>query len=123
MSGEFWVGWDVVYKKNIDIELGDGMKLGFAGTEINVFHTPGHTPGSTWFYIEKSATNENHLLFSGDTLFKNSVGRTDFPGGDSRKIIESIETKLLVLPDETVVYPGHDAPTSIAKEKKFNPFL
>lgn len=123
LSGEFWVGWDVVYKKNIDIELGDGMKLGFAGTEINVFHTPGHTPGSTCFYIEKSATNENHLLFSGDTLFKNSVGRTDFPGGDSRKIIESIQTKLLVLPDETVVYPGHDAPTSIAKEKKFNPFL
>ena len=63
------------------------------------------------------------ILFSGDTLFRSSIGRTDFPGGDGRKIIESIKTKLLALPDETVVYPGHDENTSISMEKKFNPFL
>ena len=113
-------GFDSVYEKNVDIELEDGMTLDFAGTKIKILHTPGHTPGSTCFYIENSGKS---VLFSGDTLFRSSIGRTDFPGGSGRKIIESIKTKLLVLPDETVVYPGHDENTSIALEKKLNPFL
>lgn len=113
-------GFSSVYEKEVDIELEDGMTLDFAGTKIKVLHTPGHTPGSTCFYIGNS---ENHILFSGDTLFRSSIGRTDFPGGSGRKIIESIKTKLLVLPDETVVYPGHDENTSISLEKKLNPFL
>lgn len=113
-------GFSSVYEKEVDIELEDGMTLDFAGTKIKVLHTPGHTPGSTCFYIENSG---NHVLFSGDTLFRSSIGRTDFPGGSGRKIIESIKTKLLTLPDETVVYPGHDENTSISLEKKLNPFL
>ena len=99
------------------------MTLDFTGMKIRVIHTPGHTPGSTCFYIERSEKCERPVLFSGDTLFQSSIGRTDFPGGSGRKIIESIKTKLLVLPDETVVYPGHDENTSIALEKKLNPFL
>lgn len=116
-------GLDSVYEQNVGIELEDGMALDFAGTKIKVLHTPGHTPGSTCFYIGKSYTCENHVLFSGDTLFRSSIGRTDFPGGSGRKIVESIKTKLLTLPDETVVYPGHDENTSISLEKKLNPFL
>ncbi len=116
-------GFTFVFKEKVDIKLEDGMTLDFAGTKIKVFHTPGHTPGSTCFYIEKSETYENSILFSGDTLFRSSIGRTDFPGGDGRKIIESIKNKLMTLPDETVVYPGHDENTTIALEKKFNPFL
>ena len=113
-------GFDSVYEKNVDIELEDGMTLDFAGTKIKILHTPGHTPGSSCFYMENSG---KPVLFSGDTLFRSSIGRTDFPGGSGRKIIESIKTKLLTLPDETVVYPGHDENTSISLEKKLNPFL
>lgn len=113
-------GLDSVYEQNVDIELEDGMALDFAGTKIKVLHTPGHTPGSTCFYMENSG---KPVLFSGDTLFRSSIGRTDFPGGSGRKIVESIKTKLLTLPDETVVYPGHDENTSISLEKKLNPFL
>ena len=113
-------GLDSVYEQNVDIELEDGMTLDFAGTKIKILHTPGHTPGSSCFYMENSG---KPVLFSGDTLFRSSIGRTDFPGGSGRKIIESIKTKLLTLPDETVVYPGHDENTSISLEKKLNPFL
>ena len=113
-------GFSFIYGKEVNIELEDGMTLDFAGMKIKVLHTPGHTPGSCCFYIKNS---ENHVLFSGDTLFQSSIGRTDFPGGSGRKIVESIKTKLLVLPDETVVYPGHDENTLIALEKKLNPFL
>ena len=113
-------GFDSVYEQNVDIELEDGMTLDFAGTKIKVLHTPGHTPGSTCFYMENSG---KPVLFSGDTLFQSSIGRTDFPGSSGRKIVESIKNKLLTLPDETVVYPGHDENTSIALEKKLNPFL
>ncbi len=124
MSDDFFPDLEFVYeKKNVEIMLEDGMELDFAGTKIKVFHTPGHTPGSTCFYIEKNDSSGKPVLFSGDTLFRSSVGRTDFPGGDGRKIVESIKTKLLTLPDETVVYPGHEENTSIALEKKLNPFL
>jgi len=117
-SEEF--GLTFVFKGKVDIKLDEGMALDFAGTKINVIHTPGHTPGSTCFYIENSGSP---VLFSGDTLFRSSIGRTDLPGGNGRKIVESIKTKLLTLPDETVVHPGHDDDTTIALEKKFNPFL
>jgi len=113
-------GLTSVFKGKVALKLEDGMTLDFAGTKIKVLHTPGHTPGSTCFYIENSG---KPVLFSGDTLFRSSIGRTDLPGGNGRKIVESIKTKLLTLPDETVVYPGHDENTSISIEKKLNPFL
>jgi glyoxylase-like metal-dependent hydrolase (beta-lactamase superfamily II) len=80
--------------------------------------TPGHTQGSlsVWIPQEKK-------VIAGDTLFRETVGRTDLPGGDSRKILSSIKTRLLPLPDETVVIPGHGAATTIGHEKRFNPFL
>ena len=120
-SEEF--GLTFVFKGKVSIKLEDGMTLDFAGTKISVIHTPGHTPGSICFYIEKSPLCAEHTLFSGDTLFRSSIGRTDLPGGNGRKIVESIKTKLLVLPDETVVHPGHDDDTSISEEKRLNPFL
>lgn len=93
---------------------GDFLLLGSQSFEI--IHTPGHTPGSVCFY------HGFHLL-SGDTLFRNSIGRADFPGADPDLLIQSIKKKLLVLPDETLVYPGHGMETRIGHEKLRNPFL
>jgi len=101
-----------------EIILNDGDEIDFAGVKLKVIHTPGHTPGGICLYSE----NED-ILFAGDTLFVASVGRTDFPGGDHELLITSIRTKLLVLPDETKVYTGHGPATTIGQEKKFNPFI
>ena len=87
---------------------------------LKTLHTPGHTPGSCSFYSEHF---NPPLLFSGDTLFLNSIGRTDLPGGDANKIVASIKHKLFVLPDETVCIPGHGEKTCISKEKRTNPFV
>jgi hydroxyacylglutathione hydrolase len=86
--------------------------------QLSVIHTPGHTPGGMCLYSQKDG-----VVFVGDTLFAGSVGRTDFPGGDMRRLIEGIKEKLLKLPDATVVYPGHGPQTTIGREKKNNPFL
>lgn len=96
----------------------DGQILKFAGYEFKVIHTPGHTSGGVCYYVESEQT-----LFSGDTLFYASVGRSDFPTSSTSALIRSIREKLLVLPDETVVYPGHMGATSIANEKKMNPYI
>jgi len=87
---------------------------------LTTLHTPGHTPGSCCFYAEGLATP---ILFSGDTLFKGSIGRTDLPGGDFDQIINSIKQRLVSLPEETVVITGHGPKTQIALEKRQNPFL
>lgn len=87
---------------------------------IKAIHTPGHTPGSTSFYTEAFGTP---LLLSGDTLFNQSIGRTDLPGGDGNLIIKSIKERLMNLPDETEVITGHGPTTNIKKEKTTNPFL
>ncbi|MCC7365768.1 MAG: MBL fold metallo-hydrolase [Dehalococcoidia bacterium] len=99
-----------------DAFLEDGDILEVAGLQLRVITTPGHTPGSVSFYTDG-------LLFSGDTLFRASIGRTDMPGGSFEQEMESIWNKLLVLPDETVVLPGHMDETQIAFEKKHNPFV
>ena len=95
----------------------DGDVALLAGFEVTVIHTPGHTCGSTCYYF-----GEEGVLFSGDTLFCCSVGRTDFPTGSMSQIHNSIHEKLFVLPEETVVYPGHDQATDIAYEKRYNPY-
>ncbi len=98
--------------------LADGEILNLAGMKIQVLHTPGHTAGGCCYYI----AGEN-VLFSGDTLFRASIGRTDLPTGSMSELVRSVREKLFVLPDETKVYPGHMEETDIAYEKKYNPFL
>ncbi|MDD4798089.1 MAG: MBL fold metallo-hydrolase [Clostridia bacterium] len=112
--------------------IGDGQKLQFVSDgdvikigeiKLNVLHTPGHTPGGISLYLAAGQTGEAGLLFSGDTLFFNSVGRTDLIGGDFDKLMNSICKKLLLLPDETTVFPGHGPSTTIGNEKEHNPYL
>ena len=86
--------------------------------QFKILHTPGHTPGGICLY----SVTEN-LVFAGDILFAGSIGRSDFPGGDGQQLIQVIQEKLLVLPDETTVYPGHGPATAIAYEKQSNPFV
>lgn len=96
----------------------DNDELSIAGMNFKVISTPGHTEGGVCFYME-----EHKLLISGDTLFHASIGRTDFPGGGSRTLINSIKTRLFVLPDDTDVLPGHESITNIGYEKTHNPFI
>lgn len=96
----------------------DGDVLEFLGTNWKVLETPGHTEGSVCYYVENAG---QPLLFSGDTLFCESMGRTDFPTGSQGKLLKSIAEKLLILPEETLVYPGHEESTTIAHEKQYNP--
>jgi len=90
-----------------------------------VLHTPGHTPGSISLYLspQPEAAAAAGKLLAGDTLFAGSIGRTDLPGGSLEQILRSIHQKLLLLPDETVVYPGHGTVTTIGEERASNPFL
>lgn len=94
----------------------DGDVVEVEGVKLTVIHTPGHTPGSLSYYSEG-------MLFSGDTLFAGSIGRTDLPGGDYDQEMASIIDKLLILPDETIVLPGHMQETRIDAEKQMNPFV
>ncbi|MBQ1611299.1 MAG: MBL fold metallo-hydrolase [Muribaculaceae bacterium] len=103
---------------NIDQALKDGDELMLGDEKIVVIATPGHSPGGICLYMPDSAT-----VISGDTLFEGSIGRTDLPGGNFDRLISSIKTKLLTLPDDTVVAPGHGYTTTIGAEKQNNPFL
>lgn len=102
--------------KPADRLLRDQDIISVGKLEFKVFHTPGHTPGGICLLT-------NGMLFSGDTLFNESIGRTDFPGGSHRSLINSIKTKLMLLEDETKVLPGHGPETSIGWERKMNPFI
>lgn len=101
-----------------DVWHKDGEILKLAGFDIEALHTPGHTEGGSCYYIR-----EIGVIFSGDTLFCGSVGRTDFPGGSMSEIVRSIKKKVMVLPDDTKVYPGHGEGTSVGYERENNPFL
>lgn len=96
----------------------DGQVLKYAGYDFQVIHTPGHTSGGVCYYVESENT-----LFSGDTLFYTSVGRADFATSSMSALVRSIREKLMVLPDETVVYPGHMSATTIEHERKHNPYI
>ena len=100
-----------------DEYLKDGQKVELAGITFQMISTPGHTAGGCCYYIEEAG-----FLVSGDTLFQESVGRTDFPTGSMGTLVRSIKEKLFVLPEDTKVYPGHGDSTTIAHEKKYNPF-
>lgn len=95
-----------------DVYLNDSDVINIAGCEFKVIYTPGHTIGSCCYYVEKEK-----VLFSGDTMFCNSYGRTDFPTGSAASIMRSITEKLLKLPDDTKVYPGHEDTTTIGFER------
>lgn len=95
-----------------------GSVVRFGKTELKVISLPGHSPGGLAFYCEKE-----HCLFSGDSLFRGSIGRTDLEGGDMKSLYRSIVHHLFVLPDDVIVYPGHGEPTSIGYEKKNNPYF
>ena len=101
-----------------DVFVKDGEVLQLAGMDLKVLHTPGHTEGGCCFY-----SVEDKVLFSGDTLFCQSVGRTDFPRGSMSQLIHSIKDKLLPLPDDVKVYPGHMGVTTIGMERRGNPFI
>jgi glyoxylase-like metal-dependent hydrolase (beta-lactamase superfamily II) len=103
----------------VDRFLADGDRVACGGGFLEVLHTPGHTRGSVCLRL----SGEAPLLFSGDTLFRRSIGRTDLPGGSTPQILFSIETKLLVLPGDLPVLPGHGEPTTIAEEARLNPFV
>jgi hydroxyacylglutathione hydrolase len=101
-----------------DVALQEGDVIDQAGVKLMVLHTPGHTPGGISLY-----GRDDGVAFVGDTLFADSVGRTDFPGGSMSQLLDSIKEKLFTLPDETKVYPGHGPATTIAQEKAHNPFF
>lgn len=102
----------------LDRDLVDGDTIPLGDETIHVLHVPGHSPGGLAFYLPESG-----LLISGDTIFNGSVGRTDLWGGDMAQLLNSIREKIYTLPDETVIAPGHGPTTTVADEKRFNPFL
>ncbi|AQS58363.1 MBL fold metallo-hydrolase [Desulforamulus ferrireducens] len=110
-----WLG-EILEFKPADRLLQDGDTITVGEVTLEVIHTPGHTLGGI-------CVKTGNVLFTGDTLFAQSVGRSDFPGGNHTTLIQSIKQKLLVLPEETVVYPGHGGATTIGQEKAHNPYL
>ena len=113
-----WIGVRPPEPVAIDAPARDGDRLVIGAAEFHVLHTPGHSPGSISLWLPADG-----MLAAGDTLFRDSIGRTDLPGGDSRRILRSIHDKLLALPEDTLVIPGHGETTTIGREKRFNYFL
>ena len=117
-SARAWLGREVSPPAAAAMHPVDGQDVEIAGVTLRVIHTTGHTPGSISLYAA-----EAKLLFSGDTLFRESIGRTDLPGGDTDTILASIRQRLYTLPEETRVLPGHMEETTIAHERAHNPFV
>jgi hydroxyacylglutathione hydrolase len=113
-----WLGMAAPGAVTIEASIGDGESLHTGNLKANVMHTPGHTEGSVCLYFPAEK-----LLIAGDTLFAKSIGRTDLPGGSYEKIMRSLHDRVMTLPDETVVIPGHGQQTTIGKEREENPFL
>lgn len=115
LNGSAMMGYEVALEP--ECFLRDGQRITVAGIEFRVIHTPGHTSGSCCYYQE-----EEKLLFSGDTIFMESVGRTDFPTGNGRQILDSLRNKILTLPSEVQIYPGHGPDTTVGYEMANNPY-
>jgi hydroxyacylglutathione hydrolase len=113
-----WLGMDTPQRTSVDIDAREGGSLSLGDAEFHILDTPGHTQGSISLWIPAEGK-----LIAGDTLFRDSIGRTDLPGGDGQQILRSIHTKLLKLPEEAIVIPGHGPNTTIGREKERNPFL
>jgi hydroxyacylglutathione hydrolase len=113
-----WVGMESPGEVKIDAELAHGENLSAGSLSANVLHTPGHSEGSVCLYFPAEK-----LLIAGDTLFAGSIGRTDLPGGSFEKIMRSLHQRVLALPDDTVVIPGHGPKTTIGDEREGNPYL
>jgi hydroxyacylglutathione hydrolase len=113
-----WIGMRPPGAVVVDENIADGRVLKIGTIPANVIHTPGHTEGSICLYLPDQQT-----LVAGDTLFAGSIGRTDLPGGSFDKIMRSLHTRVLALPDDTAVVPGHGPATSIGQERESNPFL
>jgi glyoxylase-like metal-dependent hydrolase (beta-lactamase superfamily II) len=113
-----WLGMETPERTAIDSDAREGDSLTLGGAVFHVLETPGHTQGSISLWIPAE-----HKVIAGDTLFRDSIGRTDLPGGDGRQILRSIHSKLLTLPEDAVVIPGHGPNTTIGREKQRNPFL
>ena len=113
-----WLGIPTPEKVVLDQSANDGLATGIPGLEAEVIHTPGHTPGSICLLFPKQ-----ELLLAGDTLFAGSVGRTDLPGGDTSTLLHLIHTRVLLLPERTLVVPGHGEETTLGHERETNPFL
>lgn len=113
-----WLGVDTPETARPDELLTEGMTVGLARYPAQVIHTPGHTQGSVCLHFAPMK-----MIMAGDTLFAGSIGRTDLPGGNYGQIIESIHSRLLALPDDTRVLPGHGPETTLARERQSNPFL
>ncbi len=118
LAAKMWLGHEVPSAPVPDASPADGDDLEIAGVTLKVIHTPGHTPGSLCLYAADAG-----LLFSGDTLFRESIGRTDLPGGNTEQILRSISERLFSLPDDTRVLPGHMQETTIGHERSHNPFV
>ncbi len=126
---EFLLAQTVEYSRQFGVELNaqppslggylnDGDTVSFGNTTLKVIHIPGHSPGGIVFYNE-----EAKVMIAGDVLFQGSVGRSDLPGGSYEDLIHGIQTRLMILPDEVKVYPGHGPATTIGNERVSNPFL
>jgi glyoxylase-like metal-dependent hydrolase (beta-lactamase superfamily II) len=114
-----WLGIPTPTPGTIDNFIQDGNAVACRGIEMGVLHTPGHTPGSTTFHLP----GDQNILFTGDTLFMQGIGRTDLWGGSFPEIVNSIQKKLMAFDDDTLVIPGHGQFTSIGHERRYNPFL
>lgn len=119
-----WIGFAAPEVTEIDEFLKEGQSVRWGGYELRVIHTPGHSKGSVCLYVPVNTAHiDGPVLFAGDTLFAGSIGRTDLWGGSFEEIMRSLRGKLMALPEETIVYPGHGGVTTIGEEKQSNPFL
>lgn len=122
-SAPFWYGHEVTPPQEPDAFLEDDDVIEVGRHRFRALHCPGHTPGSVCLYSEEGGVEGEGLVFTGDVLFAGSIGRSDFPGGNHATLIASIKQRLLTLPDQTMVLPGHLGGSTIGRERRFNPFL